>query len=367
MQRKEISELYIGVMSGTSLDGIDIALCEIDEKNCRLFASCEYTLPKELRKEILALINTPATLQKIGECDSKLGLLYAQSINDFIQKHALHVKDIRAIGLHGQTLWHEPNTPYPFSMQLGNANIVAAKTGITTVADFRGKDIANGGQGAPFSPAFHQFLFADTAENRAVVNIGGMANISLLFDNFNGWDVGCGNVLMDLWMQKTQNKNYDVAGDFAKSAQADEALLRAMLDDDYFQKQAPKSTGREYFNTAWLEKQLQYFKSLSEAQIQRTLLELTAHSIANEVNATQTSQLIICGGGTKNIFLMQRLCTLCHAKVMPSDALGISSDFLEAMAFAWFAKKRIHKEPLALNAVTGANKDSIAGAVYEAD
>ncbi|UCN00182.1 anhydro-N-acetylmuramic acid kinase [Sulfurimonas sp. SWIR-19] len=362
-----MKELYLGVMSGTSLDGIDIALCEIDDTHCKLFASAEYPFPGVLKEEILKLIAGFGTLRHIGECHSRLGLLFAECINDFLKTNALHVKSIHAIGLHGQTLWHAPDSLYPFSMQLGNPNIVAAKTGITTVADFRGKDIANGGQGAPFAPAFHQFLFADTQENTAVLNIGGMANISLLFHDFGGWDVGCGNVLIDMWMQKTQSQNYDAEGALAKSGEPHEVLLAQMLRDDYFDKKAPKSTGREYFNAAWLEKNLRGFEHLSDAQIQRTLLELTAHSIANDVNATQATQLIICGGGAKNSFLMQRLSALCRAKVLPSDALGINSDFLEAMAFAWFAKKRIHQEPLLLKKVTGAQKDSIAGAIYAAD
>jgi len=362
-----MNEYYIGVMSGTSLDGIDIALCEINETECRLLASYEYPFPKELKEEVFTLISSNITLKQLGECNTKLGVLFANCINDFLQNNALHVKNIKAIGMHGQTLWHEPDSPYPFSMQLGNANIVAAQTGITTVTDFRGKDIANGGQGAPFAPAFHQFLFSREKETIAVVNIGGMANISLLFGNFGGWDVGCGNVLMDLWMQKTQNKSFDASGAFAKSSEPDETLLVQMLTDEYFDKKPPKSTGREYFNKHWLEKQLQGFEHLSDAKIQRTLLELTATSIANDVNATKATQLIVCGGGTKNSFLTQRLTELCRAKVLPSDALGISSDFLEAMAFAWFAKKRIHKEPLELSNATGSRKDSIAGAVYEAN
>ena len=250
-------------------------------------------------------------------------------------------------------------------MQLGNPNIVAAKTGITTVADFRRMDMANEGQGAPFAPLFHQFLFAREKEKTALVNIGGMANISLLFKTLQGWDVGCGNVLMDLWMQRKQNRSYDADGLFAQSGALDEALLQRMLSDDYFAKQPPKSTGREYFNEVWLSQKLQDFKYLSDAQVQRTLVELTAQSIANDINATEATQLIVCGGGAKNTFLLQRLNELCRVKVLPSDTLDISSDFLEAMAFAWFAKKRLHKEPLALSSVTGAKKDSISGAVYE--
>ena len=362
-----MKELYIGVMSGTSLDGIDIALCEIDTQHCKLLESLEYQFPRDLKEEILHLISKPVTLKQIGECDSKLGSIFAKNINDFVQKKNLHVENIRAIGLHGQTLWHEPNSPYPFSMQLGNPNIVTAKTGISTVSDFRQMDLANGGQGAPFAPAFHQFLFSHLRGNVALVNIGGMANISLLFDKLTGWDVGCGNVLMDFWMQKTQAKNYDEAGDFAQSASADDVLLATMLEDSYFKKQPPKSTGREYFNEKWLEEKLQGFEHLNDAQVQRTLLELTARSIANDVNATEATKLVICGGGAKNSFLLQRLNALCKTEVLTSDALGVSSDFLEAMAFAWFAKKRVHKEVLHLSSITGSSKNSIAGALYEAD
>jgi anhydro-N-acetylmuramic acid kinase len=360
-----MKELYIGVMSGTSLDGIDIALCEIDASTCKLLASHEYPFPKTLKEEILELISSSVSLKQVGECDTKLGLLFATCIHDFIQKNALHEKSITAIGLHGQTLWHEPDSAYPFSMQLGKPSIVAAKTDITTVADFRSMDIAHDGQGTPFAPAFHKFLFTDTKQKTALVNIGGMANISLLFDSFQGWDVGCGNVLMDLWIQKTQNQNFDADGAFAKSAKPDDALLHTMLNDAYFRQKPPKSTGREYFNMAWLKHKLQNFEYLSDAQVQRTLLELTVRTIADDTNATQAAQLIVCGGGVKNNFLVQRLSQLCRANVVASDALGISSDFLEAMAFAWFAKKRIHKEPLTLSSVTGAQKDSIAGAVYE--
>jgi len=366
-QTEKMQELYIGVMSGTSLDGIDLALCAIDETDCKLLASHEYPFVKELRDEILSLIASKVSLKQVGECDTKLGMLFAECINDFMQKNALHVTDITAIGLHGQTLWHEPNSTYPFSMQLANPNIVADKTGITTIADFRRMDIAHGGQGAPFAPVFHKFLFADSEQRTALVNIGGMTNISLLFDTLQGWDVGCGNILMDIWMQKTQHKNFDENGAFAKSSKPDEALLEKMLDDEYFKQKPPKSTGREYFDEDWLQNKLQNFEHLSDAEVQRTLLELTAQTIANDVNNTHSSQLIICGGGAKNNFLLQRLSELCHAKVSPSDALGISSDFLEAMAFAWFAKKRIHKEPLALSSVTGSGKDSITGAVYAAN
>ncbi|MFK5938120.1 MAG: anhydro-N-acetylmuramic acid kinase [Sulfurimonas sp.] len=357
-------ELYIGVMSGTSLDGIDIALCEIDDTSCKLIKAEEYQFDQTLKTEILDVISNSTTLKQIGTIDKKLGLLYANAINNFIQTNNLNKQSIKAIGLHGQTLWHEPEGDFPFSMQLGDANTLVAKTGIKTVSDFRGMDIANGGQGAPFAPAFHQFLFASLSGNIAVVNIGGMANITLLGKELKGWDTGCGNVLLDMWINQTQEKPYDKDGAFAKSGTLNEELLKSMLEDAYFKKRAPKSTGREYFNQTWLANYLPIFDTISENDIQRTLLELTAKSIANDINTTQTNKLIVCGGGVKNGFLMQRLDELTQCEIIISDSLGVSSEYLEAMAFAWFAYKRVHEEVAELHSVTGAKKDSLLGAIY---
>ena len=357
-------ELYIGVMSGTSLDGIDLALCEIDDTSCKLIKAQEYPFDKPLKDEILNLISNSATLQQIGTVDIRLGHLYANAINNFIQTNNLDKNNIRAIGLHGQTLWHEPEGDFPFSMQLGDANTIVAKTGLKIVTDFRGMDIANGGQGAPFAPAFHQFLFGRLEGNIAVLNIGGMANITLLQEELKGWDTGCGNVLLDMWISQTQQKAYDKDGLFAKSGTLNAALLDAMLEDKYFEKEPPKSTGREYFNNTWLANYLPLFNTIAENDIQRTLLELTAKSIANDVNATQTNKLIVCGGGCKNTFLMQRLNKLTRCEIIISDKLSVSSDYLEAMAFAWFAYKRVHEEIVALRSVTGANKDALLGAIY---
>ncbi len=355
---------YIGVMSGTSLDGIDLALCHIDHATCSLIQAKEYPFPTPLKEEILHSIHTKQSIQKFGELDTKLGLLYAEVIVKFLQEFQLQSKHITAIGLHGQTLWHEPNTPFAFSMQLGDPNVVVAKTNIKTITDFRRMDIANGGQGAPFAPAFHQFLFQDLGKNVAVVNIGGMANITLLNEQLQGWDSGCGNVLLDSWMMQTQGKTYDKEGNFAKSGTLHEPLLHKFLEDTYFSQTPPKSTGREYFNDAWLEKHLHSFANISGADIQRTLLELTAQSIANDLNKTPAKQCILCGGGAKNSFLLQRLQTLTNAEVIISDTLGISGDFLEAMAFAWFAYKRIHNEAVDLCSVTGAKKASLLGGIY---
>ena len=351
-------------MSGTSLDGVDVALCEIDAHSCKLLASHEYPFVKELKQEVLRAISEPISLSALGALDHKLGILFADSVNDFLAKFNIDFKDVKAIGLHGQTLWHEPSSTTPFSMQLGDANLVTAKTQIKTVADFRRMDMANGGEGAPFTPVFHQFLFGSLGERVAVLNIGGMANITLLGERVLGWDSGCGNVLLDYWMSQTQLKPYDKDGEFARSGDIDEALLALMLGDAYFIKEPPKSTGREYFNASWLEEKLTNFSQIKAEDVQRTLLELTALSISNDLQNKNITTLIVCGGGAKNKFLIERLSALNTCEVKHSDDLGVSSDAMEAMAFAWFAYKRLHNENIDLCSVTGATKPSLLGAIY---
>ena len=357
-------ELYIGVMSGTSLDGVDVALCEIDEHSCTLVYSKEYPFDERLKEEILSAISGTTTLESIGILDHKLGVLFADALSSFLAEFSLDATQVKAIGLHGQTLWHAPNSKTPFSMQLGDANIVTTQTGIQTIADFRRMDIANGGQGAPFAPAFHQFLFGNLEGKNALVNIGGMANITLLGDELLGWDSGCGNVLLDYWVRESAYKPYDFNGEFARSGEVHEALLELMLKDEYFKKPAPKSTGREYFNATWLEKKLSAFTQLKPEDVQRTLLELTAQTIANDIKGKNIDTLIVCGGGAKNNFLMQRLDMLTSCAIKPSSEVGVDSDALEAMAFAWLAYKRHHREEVDLKSVTGAKKNSLLGAIY---
>jgi anhydro-N-acetylmuramic acid kinase len=359
-----MKELYIGVMSGTSMDGIDLALCEIDSAKCVLSAYAEFSFPKALKEEILNLIGGRATLREIGELDAKLGVLVANAISDFMVQENVGAAEVKAIGLHGQTLWHQPEGEFPFSTQLGDANVVSARTGVKTVADFRRMDIANGGQGAPLVPAFHKFLFGSLEGKVAILNIGGMANITLLGSELKGWDTGCGNVLLDMWISQTRQKAYDENGEFAKSGEIDEELLSAMISDDYFKKLPPKSTGREYFNATWLANYLPIFNPIKDEDIQRTLLELTALSVANDIKTTNATKVVVCGGGAKNLFLTQRLEALCEREVVLSDSLGANGDALEAMAFAWLAYKRVKNEVVELSSVTGARKDSLLGGIY---
>ncbi len=361
-----MSEFYIGVMSGTSLDGIDIVYCEIKEHSFELLHSWVHPFDKKIKRDILEAISAPTTLKKMGELDSRLGKMYADALECFISKKKIDKKKIAAIGLHGQTLWHEPESKYPFSMQLGNPNIITALTGVRVVSDFRRKDIALGGQGAPFAPAFHNYLFSRLKTKTVVVNIGGMANLSILGEKLTGYDTGCGNVLMDYWISLHNDIAFDENGRWAKSGTLNSELLQQMLKEPYFLKKAPKSTGRELFNGAWLEKQLENFKDLKSTDVQATLLELSVVSIANEVKKSKAELLIVCGGGVKNSYLMNRLADgLRDIKVVSSDECGVSSEFMEAMAFAWLAYERIHKRCIKISSVTGASKDSILGAIYE--
>jgi len=354
-------DLYIGIMSGTSLDGVDVVLCEIDATSCNLISSLEYPMSLEFRSDILTMIEAKSTLEEVGQIDHRLGLLFTQAVGALLIRENIDAKSITAIGLHGQTLWHEPRGDYPFTMQQGDPNIVTAKTGIPVVADFRRKDVVLGGQGAPFAPAFHEFLFSGVNAHIAILNIGGMANITVLDEKLIGYDTGCGNVLMDSWISQHQGNAYDKDGEWAKTGTVDYALLDRMLCDDYFTQAYPKSTGREKFNKVWLQGYLSGHTHNPE-DIQRTLLELTAVSISNEVLKFNRDLLLLCGGGAKNSFLVERLKAL-----IPNVEVAIAenADMIEAMTFAWLAYKRVHKEVVNLKDVTGASDNAVLGALYE--
>ena len=354
-------------MSGTSLDGIDVALCQIDKNSCLLEASVTVLFDQKLKNEILDIINGTTTIRQIGQIDHRLALEFAKAVNLLLKQNNLKSTNIEAIGLHGQTLWHEPNGEYPFSMQLGNPSLLAVQTGIKVVADFRAKDVAVGGEGAPFAPAFHYEIFGNIP-NCAIVNIGGMANITIISLPIIGYDSGCGNVLMDMWIKNILNKPYDKDGNWAKSGRVYIPLLQKMLSDRYFGLKYPKSTGREYFNKEFLRKYLEPFDKISNEDIQATLLALTVHSIANEIKKFDIKKVLVCGGGAKNRYLMQSLQSqLDNIEVSTTDSYGVSGDDIEAMIFAWLAYKRLQNENINLKTVTGAKKNTILGGIYASD
>ena len=359
------SGYFIGLMSGTSLDGVDVSLCKISKNHFSCEGSYYLKMEQSLKDELLSMIEGETTLAQVGRVDHKLAIFFAEAVNAFLKQEKIEAKEIVAIGSHGQTLWHEPKGENPFSMQLGNASVLAVETGIDVVTDFRSKDIALGGEGAPFAPAFHNFLFSKI-KKCAVLNIGGMANISILGENLIGYDTGCGNVLMDMWISEIRDLPYDRDGLWAKMGNIDEKLLENMLKDDYFNLNYPKSTGREYFNKVFLIKYIEpYRDTLSPEDIEATLLALTVHSIANEIKKFDIEELLVSGGGADNLYLMEMLQReLPNIKVSKTERYGISSDNMEAMIFAWLAYKRLNRESISLKSVTGAKNNTILGGVY---
>lgn len=363
-------EKYIGIMSGTSLDGVDTALVETDGKSIRLLEHDFFAMPSDLKQNVLDVcIGQQTNLVNIGEIDHRLGKVFADAVSQLLTKTNTDPASITAIGSHGQTVFHAPDSIYPFTMQLGDANLISAQTGITTVADFRRKDMALGGQGAPLVPAFHQALFDHLENNIVILNIGGIANISVINgDNTYGYDTGPGNMLMDAWVQKHFNQPYDKEAKIARSGQVNQALLNKFLEEDYLQQPAPKSTGRELFNLPWLEQKLTGF-NLSEQDVLATLAEFTAVTIARDIKQlTQedtVNELLACGGGASNPLLMERLQQILPDwKIGNTFKYGIDADYMEAMAFAWLAHQTMHNLPGNLPAATGASRLAVLGAIY---
>lgn len=312
----------------------------------------------------------------MGELDRELGHLFAQAINTLLQQTLYCSDDIAAVGCHGQTVRHHPpssgrNITTSFTLQITDPNTITEQTGITTVADFRRRDIAAGGEGAPLAPAFHAAAFGASNTCRAIINIGGFANISLLEGNtlIAGFDSGPGNSLLDLWIGQHQNQPYDHNGTWAASGRVHQELLHQLLSDPYFTLTGPRSTGKEHFNRQWLTAQLDAFNTLSPEDVQATLTELTAISISRSAQQcdTRAQEVYICGGGAHNQYLMERISHhFAGIPVASSGKLGIEPDWVEAATFAWLAYKTLQGQPGSASAVTGASGSRILGAIYPA-
>ena len=367
------SELFIGLMSGTSMDAVDCVLADFTESSSIIdFINVE--IPPALKKRLLNLCLAEGSnqIKELGEADVAVGKLFASAVLAMLEKHQLDNTQIRAIGSHGQTIRHQPpgQGTHAFSIQIGDPNTIAAQTGITTVADFRRKDMALGGQGAPLLPAFHQQVFNNTDSNRVIVNLGGMANITLLKKDSPlplGFDTGPGNVLLDIWIQKNLGKDLDADGSWAASGNSNAELLGFMLEDPYFRSPAPKSTGREYFNLGWLETALaDYAKEIAPQDVQATLVELSACSISQAIQSLiPAGEIILCGCGSKNARLVQSLNRqLAAFEISTSTAHGVDSDALEALAFAWFARQTLLGKPIDFTNITGASRAAIVGGIY---
>lgn len=360
-------ELYIGLMSGTSLDGVDAALVDLSSSSPRILTTHFLAFPAPVRAEALALNTSGADeLHRASLFALKLAQLYADTVRELIAASDVGLKDVRAIGCHGQTVRHRPDHGY--TIQLCNASAVAEALGVTVVADFRSRDIAAEGQGAPLVPAFHNACFRAPDRNRVVLNIGGIANISYLPSKGSvlGFDTGPGNVLLDAWCERHIGERYDADGAWALSGRAIDALLQAMLREPYFALPPPKSTGRDLFNMRWLDRfaPAQYVA----ADVQATLIELTVLSIAGMIDSycPQTAEIYVCGGGAANLHLLERLQHRLKGTVSTTAALGIAPDWVEAVAFAWLAQQTMHNRPGNLPEVTGARGPRVLGAIYPA-
>jgi len=363
--------LFIGLMSGTSADGIDAALVQFPQQGgCRLIHGCTLPWDEALRTTLLELGQGTATIciDNIAQLDAQIGRIFADSARQLLTKSDTAPQQVKAIGSHGQTIRHRPDGRWPFTWQIGDPNYIAEHTGITTIADFRRRDMAAGGQGAPLMPAFHYAMLGSATEDRAVLNLGGIANLSLLDHQggVRGFDTGPANALLDAWCLQHQGVHFDQEGRFAASGQVHTALLTALLDEPWFALPLPKSTGREVFHLDWVRSRFD-IDQLTAADVQATLLELSAITITQALHRhlPKVRQLWVCGGGVHNPVLMQRLAALLpNVAVCSSAAAGLDPDYMEAMGFAWLAKQTLSGQPGNQPEVTGAKGYRILGAIY---
>lgn len=373
-----MTEYYIGLMSGTSVDSIDGALISFDKANkITIHHSHAISMPQDIKNQLLSLGTQPnISLENLGLLDNKLGNLFAECALNIIDQCNIPKKLIKAIGSHGQNIYHNPNIQ--FTLQIGNPNIITQKTGIPTISDFRRADMAAGGQGAPLAPLFHHALFYSTEKNRVILNLGGIANITVLKPGLTyplcGFDTGPANGLLDAICSKYFNQPYDKNGDISISGKIQQDLLAKLLQDDYFKKSPPKSTGKEYFNLNWLEAHLENNKNYVPQDLLATLTELTAKTIADSVKFISDksfdkqfkTELYCCGGGVYNAYLISRIQHHLgqNINVASTERLGLDPKWVEAALFAWLAKMRVEEKSLDLKNTTGSSRPVMLGAIY---
>lgn len=374
--------LYIGTLSGTSMDGIDVVICSLDAQMAsrpRIIHAHTHDLSFALRKRLAAIIGD-AGKTRLDDCmrmDQDLGMAFAEAIEHALQQAGLESDDITAIGSHGQTIAHTLDGRHRYTVQIGDPNLIAERCGIVTVSDFRRRDMAAGGEGAPLAPALHQALFRSDSEDRVIVNIGGIANITCLpasssaahaDQSISGYDCGPGNCLMDAWIDDQQGLSMDRHGEWASGGDLQQALLSRMLADPYLLRTPPKSIGREYYDLTWLQQQFAG-RVYRPIDVQATLCQLTAESISQAIMTSQpgTARVMVCGGGAHNLDLMKRLKHLLPSAVIESTSrTGIDPDWVEGMLFAWLAARRLENLPGNCPSVTGATGRRVLGSIYSA-
>lgn len=364
-------DTWIGLMSGTSMDGIDAVLVSFHNKTVLIHATHSIPYPENLRHRLALASQNHATPDEVGELDTLTGALFADAAESLICNSGVDISSIRAIGSHGQTLRHQPSGPGRFSLQVGNPSIIAEKTGVTAVGDFRSRDMAAGGQGAPLVPAFHQHFFGSETEDRCILNLGGIANITWLpadsDSKVTGFDTGPANALMDAWCHDQTGRAFDENGQWAQEGIVDQALLSDMLSDAYFERLPPKSTGKEKFNLEWIKTLLMRHDEVRPEDIQRTLLQLSVITTAQQIPQSPAVAVYACGGGTRNQLLMNELSqALSPIRLLNTNELGLAPQWVEPTAFAWLAQQTMERKPGNLAEVTGAAGPRILGAIYPA-
>jgi anhydro-N-acetylmuramic acid kinase len=362
--------LYIGMLSGTSRDGADLALLRFHKEWPQLLLTLCLPYPPELAallKEMIESGRRPSD-SALKEANEILGEFFGESVIRLLAKAGIEASDVAAIGSHGQTVWHDPDGPQRESIQLGDPRRIAEKTGIVTVADFRRGDIEAGGQGAPLAPLLHRALFEPKSGCRVVLNLGGIANISVLSSDgsVTGFDTGPANCLLDAWISEQRNKPFDYNGEWSSSGTVDQPILQDWLLDPYFQKQPPKSTGVEYFNLTWLrDRSRDRLEGMAPQDVQASLAQLTAVTVASAVSPFEPDDVLVCGGGAHNRDLLQRLSSLLPGSpVSPTDSLGLNVDSIEAVLFAWLARENLARRAQDTRSITGARQAVMLGEIF---
>ncbi len=361
--------LFLGLISGTSMDAIDAALVDFDTSTLKLIAASAVPFEPALKERVAALVDVPdrVSLDEIGQIDVAVAQAFARSALHLMHAAGISPASVSAIGCHGQTLRHRTDLPIPFTWQIGDPNTLAEMTGVTVVADFRRRDVAAGGQGAPLLPVFHDQVFRSDAEDRVILNLGGIANVTMLKRGtiVSGFDTGPASRLLDAWISRHRSVSFDNDGAWAGSGRYDPALLEELMDEPYLKQQPPKSTGRELFNLKWLDEKLGPLERRPE-DVQATLLEYTAATVAAEVRRYAPEAVVYaCGGGAHNAALLAALTRrLAPNKVATTVALGLDPDYVEAIAFGWFARRTLAGLPANAPSVTGARGPRVLGGIY---
>ncbi len=362
------NNLYIGMISGTSRDGVDTVLVSFANKHPKILYSMCAPYPPDLADSLKDMIETgqkPAA-NELEKMDDRLGVFFSRVVQNLLEKAGMEPSAVTAIGSHGQTVWHDPGGIHPESIQLGNPQRITTNTGIVTIGDFRRADIEAGGQGAPLAPLLHRALFKPESGSRIVLNLGGIANISILDSDgsVSGFDTGPANCLLDGWIREQRGEPYDKEGAWSAGGEINKLLLLNLLMDPWFKKPPPKSTGVEHFNLQWLNKQ-GLVNSIDPRDVQATLAQLTASTVASAIAPSSPSDILVCGGGVHNTDLIRRLQDLLPESLVLSTAEhGLDPDWVEAVLFAWLARERLAGNAQDTHKITGASQQVLLGQVF---